>query len=408
VTAIEGKQAMTNVKLWLAAILFGSLVTLPAAAQQGPIKIGEINSYSGMAAFTAPYKKGLLLAEEEINAAGGVLGRKIEVVTRDDGLKPEDAVRAANELFTSEKVALLAGGFLSNVGLALSDFAAQNKILFLASEPLTDALTWSKGNAYTYRLRPSTYMQAAMLAEEAAKLPAKRWATVSPNYEYGQSAVAWFKQLLQAERPDVTFVAEQWPALGKIEAGPTVQAIAAADPEAIYNVTFGGDLTKFVREGNTRELFKNRAVVSLLTGEPEYLDPLKDETPTGWIVTGYPWAEVNTPENSKFRAAYQKRFNDYPRLGSVVGYSTVKAAAAALAKAGSTDTPKLLAAMSGLKFDSPFGPVEFRAIDHQATMGAFVGKTALKDGKGVMVDWQYADGAKYLPSDDEVKKLRPQ
>jgi branched-chain amino acid transport system substrate-binding protein len=408
VTAIEGKQAMTNVKLWLAAILFGSLVTLPAAAQQGPIKIGEINSYSGMAAFTAPYKNGLLLAEEEINAAGGVLGRKIEVVTRDDGLKPEDAVRAANELFTSEKVALLAGGFLSNVGLALSDFAAQNKILFLASEPLTDALTWSKGNAYTYRLRPSTYMQAAMLAEEAAKLPAKRWATVSPNYEYGQSAVAWFKQLLQAERPDVTFVAEQWPALGKIEAGPTVQAIAAADPEAIYNVTFGGDLTKFVREGNTRELFKNRAVVSLLTGEPEYLDPLKDETPTGWIVTGYPWAEVNTPENSKFRAAYQKRFNDYPRLGSVVGYSTVKAAAATLAKAGSTETPKLLAAISGLKFDSPFGPVEFRAIDHQATMGAFVGKTALKDGKGVMVDWHYADGAKYLPSDDEVKKLRPQ
>jgi len=401
-------MTMTNAKLWFAATLLGILAALPAAAQQGPIKIGEINSYSGMAAFTAPYKNGLLLAEEEVNAAGGVLGRKIEIVTRDDGLKPEDAVRAANELLTSEKVALLAGGFLSNVGLALSDFAAQNKILFLASEPLTDALTWSKGNAYTYRLRPSTYMQAAMLAAEAAKLPAKRWATVSPNYEYGQSAVTWFKQLLQAQRPDVSFVAEQWPALGKTEAGPTVQPIAAADQEAIYNVPFGGDLTKFVREGNTRELFKNRAVVSVLTGEPEYLDPLKDETPAGWIVTGYPWAEVSTPENSTFRAAYQKRFNDYPRLGSVVGYSTVKAAAAALAKAGSTETPKLLAAMSGLKFDSPFGPVEFRAIDHQATMGAFVGKTALKDGKGVMVDWHYADGAKYLPSDDEVRKLRPQ
>ena len=397
-----------NAKLRYVAILLAILAALPAAAQQGPIKIGEVNSYSGMAAFTGPYKNGLLLAEEEINAGGGVLGRKIEIVTRDDGLKPEDAVRAANELVTSEKVALLAGGFLSNVGLALSDFAAQNKILFLASEPLTDALTWSMGNAYTYRLRPSTYMQAAMLAEEAAKLPAKRWATVAPNYEYGQSAVTWFKKLLQAKRPDVTFVAEQWPALGKIEAGPTVQAIAAAEPEAIYNVTFGGDLTKFVREGNTRELFKNRSVVSVLTGEPEYLDPLKDETPVGWIVTGYPSADVKTAEHEKFREAYQKRFNDYPRLGSVVGYSTVEAIAAALAKAGSTETPKLLAAMSGLKFDSPFGPVEFRTIDHQSTMGAFVGKTAVKNGKGVMVDWHYADGAKYLPSDDEVRKLRPQ
>jgi branched-chain amino acid transport system substrate-binding protein len=400
---------MRSAKIVWASLVFGALAaTPPGFAQQGPIRIGEINSYSGMAAFTAPYKNGLILAEEEINAAGGVLGRKIELITRDDGMKPEDAVRAANELVTNDKVALLAGGFLSNVGLALSDFAAQNKILFLASEPLTDALTWSMGNAYTYRLRPSTYMQAAMLAEEAAKLPAKRWATVSPNYEYGQSAVTWFKKLLQAKRPDVSFVAEQWPALGKIEAGPTVQAISAANPDAIYNVTFGGDLTKFVREGNTRELFKNRAVVSLLTGEPEYLDALKDETPTGWIVTGYPWAEVNTAEHVKFREAYLKRFNDYPRLGSVVGYSTVKAAAASIAKAGSTETPKLLATMSGLKFDSPFGAVEFRPIDHQSTMGAFVGKTALKDGKGVMVDWHYADGAKYLPPDDEVKKLRPQ
>ena len=86
----------------------------------------------------------------------------------------------------------------------------------------------------------------------------------------------------------------------------------------------------------------------------------------------------------------------------------MKAAAAILAKAGSTDTDKLIAAAEGLTFDSPFGPVTFRAIDHQSTMGAFVGKTAVKDGKGVMVDSVYRKGADYLPSDEEVKKLRPQ
>ena len=64
--------------------------------------------------------------------------------------------------------------------------------------------------------------------------------------------------------------------------------------------------------------------------------------------------------------------------------------------------------MKGLKFGSAFGPVEFRAVDHQATLGAFVGRTAVKDRKGVMVDWRYADGAKYLPSDAVVKTLRPQ
>src|SRR5438045_9773832 len=101
------------------------------------------------------------------------------------------------------------------------------------------------------------------------------------------------------------------------------------------------------------------------------------------------------------------KFGDYPRLGSVVGCSTIKAPAAAIAKARSTDTEKLLAAMRSLDVDTPFGRITFRAIDHQSTMGAFVGRTAVKDGKGIMVDWRYADGKNYLPDDDDVRRMRP-
>ena len=210
---------------------------------------------------------------------------------------------------------MLMGTFFSNVGLAVSDFAAQKKVLFLAAEPLTDAITWSKGNRYTFRLRPSNYMQAGMLAEEAAKLPAKRWATIAPNYEYGQSAVAAFKKLLSAKRPDIQWVAEQWPTQGKIDAGAVLEAIDAAKPDAILNVEFGPDLVKLVREGNTRGTFQNRSVVSFLTGEPEYLDPLKSETPTGWIVTGYPWYDIKTPEHDAFLKAYQDKYHDYSASG---------------------------------------------------------------------------------------------
>ena len=177
---------------------------------------------------------------EEINAAGGLLGgRKLEVVSRDDGGKPDNATRHASELLSSQKVELLAGTFLSNVGLAVSDIALRNQTLFVAAEPLTDAMVWEKGNRYTFRLRPSTYIQAAMLVEEAAKLPAKRWATVAPNYEYGQSAVASFKELLKAKRPDVEFVAEQWPALGKLEAGATSRSAGRRQA--------GGDLQRHFR-----------------------------------------------------------------------------------------------------------------------------------------------------------------
>ena len=390
-----------------AALALVAALGTPAAAGAQEIKIGEINSYSALPAFTEPYRKGWQLAIDEINAAGGVNGQKLVVVSKDDGGKPADAVTAANELVSSEGVTMLTGTFFSNIGLAVSDFAKQKKVFFLAAEPLTDAVTWANGNRYTFRLRPSNYMQAAMLAEEAAKLPAKRWATVAPNYEYGQSAVAVFKQLLSAKRPDIEWVNEQWPPQGKIDAGAVTQALAAAQPEAILNVTFGADLVKFVREGNTRGLFDGRSVVSFLTGEPEYLDPLKDETPAGWIVTGYPWYALHTPEHDAFLKAYQAKYNDYPRLGSIVGYTTMKAAAAILAKAGSTDTDKLIAAAEGIGVDSPFGPISFREIDHQSTLGAFVGKTAVEDGKGVMVDFQYRDGAAYLPSDAEVAKLRP-
>src|ERR1700730_8676109 len=387
------------------AVMFSGMAH--SAVAQSEIKIGEINSYSLLPAFTEPYRKGWQLAVEEINAAGGIGGKKLVVISKDDGGKPADAQTAANELVSSENVAMLTGTLLSNICLAVSEFANQKKVFFLAAEPLTDAITWAKGNRYTFRLRPSNYMQAAMLAEAAAKLPAKRWATIAPNYEYGQSAVSVFKKLMSEKRPDIQWVDEQWPPFGKIDAGPVVQALAQANPEAILNVTFGADLVKFVREGNTRGLFKDRAVVSFLTGEPEYLDPLKDETPEGWIVTGYPWYDIKTPQHVASLRAYQARYNDYPRLGWIVGYQTIKAAAAILAKAGSTDPEKLIVAAEGLSVPSPFGEITFRKIDHQSTLGAFVGKTALKDGKGIMVDTAYRKGSDYLPSDAEVEKMRP-
>ena len=289
----------------------------------------------------------------------------------------------------------------------MSDFAKQRKMLFIAAEPLTDKIVWDNGHRYAYRLRASTYMQTSMLVADAAKLQKKKWAVVYPNYEYGQSAVASFKKLLKAAQPDVEFIAEQAPPLGKIDAGPVAQALADAKPDAIFNVLFGADLSKFVREGQTRGLFKDLAVVSLLSGEPEYLDPLKDETPPGWIVTGYPWSEINTPEHKAFLDAYRAKYNDYPRLGSVVGYSAIQSVAAVLKKAGSTDTEKLVAAMDNLEIMTPFGKAMYRPADHQSTMGAYVGKLAVKDGKGVMVDWRYEPGAKHLPTEAEVKALRP-
>ncbi len=388
------------------AVIAAAFTTQTFAADT--IKIGDINSYKRLPAHTIPYKQGAQLAIEHINAKGGVLGKKLELISRDDQGKPGEAVKIAEELFTRDGVALVSGSLFSHIGLALTSYAGQKKRLYLAAEPLADALVWAKGNRYTFRLRPSTYMQAAMLAEAAAgDKKIKRWATIAPNYAYGKDAVAAFKKVLKAKRPDVEFVTEQWPGLFKIDAGAEVQAIEAAKPDAIYNVTFGGDLAKFVREGSLRGLFDKRLVLGLLTGEPEYLDPLKGDAPDGWVVTGYPWYTIDKPSHTAFVQAYDAKWKDYPRIGSIVGYNTMMSIAAAIKKAGSTDTEKMVDAFEGLDVATPVGKIHYRKIDHQSTMGAWVGKTAVKNGRGVMVDWAYKNGADYLPSDAEVMKLRP-
>ena len=177
-----------------------SLWTAMLAFAQGTIKIGELNSYKSQPAFLEPYKKGWEMAIEEINAAGGVLGKKLEVVSRDDGANPGDAVRVAEELVTGEGLNILCGTFLSNVGLAVTEFAGKKKVFFLAAEPLTDKITWQNGNRYTFRLRPSTYMQVAMILPDALAAKKKRWALVYPNFEYGQAAVAAFKDMMKAQQ----------------------------------------------------------------------------------------------------------------------------------------------------------------------------------------------------------------
>ena len=217
-----------------------------------------------------------------------------------------------------------------------------------------------------------------------------------------------FKKLLAAKRPDIQWVGEQWPPQGKIDAGAVVEAIAKTEPEAILNVCFGPDLVKLVREGNTRGLFKDRAVVSFLTGEPEYLDPLKDETPDGLdrhrlsLGERYDSRARSVPESlsgqiqrlSPARLG-RRLFDDQGRGGDP--------------RQGAVDRQRKAGRRSrGRRVSTRRSASDFRAIDHQSTLGAFVGKTALKDGKGVMIDVVYHDGAEYLPPEAEVKAQRPQ
>ncbi|MFL9878975.1 ABC transporter substrate-binding protein [Herbaspirillum rhizosphaerae] len=380
---------------------------LTAIAQAQNIRIGEINSYSGVPQSSQSYHNGAELAVAEVNAAGGVLGRNIELISRDDTGMPDEAVKHAEQLVKTDKVDVLSGSMLSNVALAVSRVAASEKKLFLVGDALSDAITLDKGNRYTFRLRPSTYMQAAMLAEAAAKLPVRRWAVIAPNYEYGQSAVSNFKLLLKERRPDVEFVAEQWPALGKLKAADAVKALRQARPDAIFNVTFGTDLQQFVEEGSRQGLFASSTVYSMSAGEALGDMQAQYEAIRNWVVLGYPTDQIATAEHQRFREAYLKRYNEKPHQAAIFGYSTIMALVGGIKKAGSTDSDKLVIAMRGLSMDSPVGPIVFRSQDQQSSMGAFVGTLGYKDSRSPSSDWRYLDGTRYMPDETYVKGRRP-
>ncbi len=392
----------------LAALAVAVSLALPLTAGAAePIRIGEINSQGRASSAGQAYRNGLALALEQVNESGGIHGRPLQLITRDDQGDADQAARNARELVSKEHVEVLTGTMLSDVALAVAREAARSKTVLVVGDALSDAITLDKGNRYTFRVRPSTYMLAAMLAEQAARMPGRRWAMVAPNYEYGQSAVASFKMLLKQARPDVEFVSDQWPAMGKIKADDVVRAIRQSRPDAIFNATFGEDLQKFVQAGNRQQLFNGVRVVSMSSAGAQSLDPSQSEAIRDWVAVGYPWDQINTPEHQRFLEAYLKKFSERPQLSAVLGYSTMMAIAGGLKKSEGGDGEVLLESLRGLHWSSPLGELSLRALDQQSTMGAFIGLVSQKDGRSTMREWRYLDGTAYLPPPTYVRGRRP-
>jgi branched-chain amino acid transport system substrate-binding protein len=143
-----------------------------------------------------------------------------------------------------------------------------------------------------------------------------------------------------------------------------------------------------------------------LTGEPEYMIPLGDECPEGWIVTGYPWEQVEWPTHKAYVEAYRARFNDTPRKGSLLGYVTVQVLANLLNKANSLDNEALVEALKDLQTETVTGPVTMRGLDQQGTMGTWVGETTLRGRAGTMRNARYVDGATVMFPEEEVRAAR--
>ena len=401
--------------VWVMSLL--GMLILPVAQapaqDKKPIRIGEINSYSGLATvYTFPYRDGLQMAAKEINDAGGILGRPIEFVFRDDKLKPDEAVKAARELVGQEKVDFLAGCISSGVGLALSAYAKDAKVLYWATHCQTSRLTWDDGHPYVAHTTNNVNQYIRALAKKASTFPYKKWAHISPDYEYGHNVWEEFVAYLKEAKPDIQVSQQNWPKLGETDHSAYITALLQSGADAFVSAVWGAQEIAFVKQARPFGLFQKVPFFSASVGNPDELDPLGKEAPIGAITPGFAWYDEGMqkrhPELASWSSKFTTQYKKDPTLGASWGYATTYIIAEAIKRANSADTDKVIAALdAGYEMQFPWGKVIMRGCDHQAIPPQWVGKVKVGgEGKPVLGDIEEIHGSELIRSCDEVAKLR--
>jgi branched-chain amino acid transport system substrate-binding protein len=403
----------TVIHLVLIVVLTLVATVGPANAQGKPIKIGEINSYSGLATvYTFPYREGIHMAVKEINDAGGVLGRPLEFIFRDDKLKPDEAVKAARELTGQEKVDFLAGCISSSVGLAISAYAKEAKTLYFATHCQTSRLTWDDGHKYIAHTTNNVNQYVRALAKKASTMPYKKWAHISPDYEYGHNVWDEFIAYLKQLKPDVQVVQQNWPKLGESDHSSYITALLQSGGEAFLSSVWGAQEIAFVKQARPFGLLEKLQFVSASVGNPDELDPLGKEAPVGAVTPGFAWyddgMQKRHPKLLEWVKKYEARTKKEPTLGASWGYASTYIIAEAIKRAKSADTDKVIAALGeGYEMEFPWGKVVMRGCDQQAIPPQWVGIVKMNaQGKPVLADVEEHHGRELVKSCDEVAKLR--
>jgi branched-chain amino acid transport system substrate-binding protein len=387
-------------------ILLTLVLAMPlAASAQKPIKVGFPMILSGPGAlFGEPASKGAQMFVDEINAKGGVLGRKLELLPRDTKGNADEAVRVSRELILKENVDFLVGTLTSAEGPAVSVVAKENKVVFIAPIPKTDQLTAAdKLHPYVFRVAANTTMEGRSAAEIVAKWPVTKVATISPDYAYGQDVTKSFVEHLKKIKPSVQIVDQQWPKLGEPDYTPFINAQMAKKPDAVFSSLWGGHFVNFAKQAKPLGYFdavKYNVIAVGEAGSPESTKAMGKDYPVGIWGNSYDafyWGE--TPAHRDYVARLSKYLKDeYPSSWAIQGYTGMQFLAEAIKKAGSTDSDKVSKALLGLTIDTPIGKQTIREKDHQANRGQLYGKTVMdpKYPFAIMKPVEYVDPTKFM------------
>jgi branched-chain amino acid transport system substrate-binding protein len=360
--------------------------TEPAAEPEGePLRIGMATSLSGaIALFGVANQNGAELAVDELNDAGGVLGRPVELIVRDDQARPEEGAALARDLIISEDVDMLLGPVSSGVALAITEVSKERQVPFIVHTSNTEALMVEQFQEYMVSVVPNTGMEARAQGVDLADSEYTRWATIAPDYEFGQRQTATFVETIQANNPDVEIIAQQFPELGEADQQPFINALLAANPEAVYSPLFAGDLINFTRQAANLGFFDRVYFTALY--ETDALTELGDEVDlTGVRAYSRCPFTIDTPQMADFVERYSDAYGQVPSDWACMAYDAVMLWAEVVETAGTEDADAFVETVEDFTFTSLRGEVTIRAIDHQASVASYIGELDWSDEHGMYV-----------------------
>jgi branched-chain amino acid transport system substrate-binding protein len=402
-------------KVFFRTIFLGlvlALMVAPLSAAEKPIKLGVVFVMSGpMGGYGKHGTQAVQLAMDEINAQGGILGRKMEALFQDDKLQVPLGVQIVKKFIAEDQVDFIIGPTSSAVALALSDLVQEHKRIIVYTQAASSSLTDSKFNRYQFSTLSNAMMHARAGAYFMADKPYKRWMNIGPNYSYGQESWGAFKAKLKELRPDVEFVGELWPKLVEGDYGPFIQKILEAKPEAVWSSLWGMDAVNFIKQALPTGLFEKTRFAFTDGAALETLVPLGKNMPDGVYVAARSFfLTPDSPKNRKFMKAYYDRFKEYPDYMAQETYAGVYFLKAAIERAGTLDTEKIIDAVERepLAWEAPEGWKIMRKEDHSIVEDVVWGETIYSEkyGFAVLKNIQSIQAEQICRTPEELNQVR--
>ncbi len=345
-----------------------------------PLKIGFVADQTGVGyLFAQSQLAGLQVAVNEINAAGGILGRRVEFIIRDAQLRADVGTTIARQMILEDGVELLLGPTSSSVALALAAVAQEYQIPLALHTSNSIALSTTGWNPYVVQVVPHTTIETRAAAQFMSELGYTDWGTIGPDYSFGRDGYASFTQRLLELTPNARIISEQWPPLAERDLTSYITALQAAAPEAVFGNLWGDQFVTFTNQAKQLGLFETTEYIGLM--DLDYMRAIGEDIPEN--VYGYtraPFYALEGERVDRFLAAYRRLAGgQYPADWAVMMYDAVYALKAAVERAGTTEGEAVAAAFNGLEFESLRGTLTIRECDHMANVGAWVGRAGFVD-----------------------------